>query len=259
VPAGRLKASRPSSLLFRCAVLAVAIISAAWAAYALPILSKQSPLQQMAPHIIDGRIFKPAVMTAMGEKVDAMMAAPLDRPAILGSAALFRLRVLELAIYDGPAENVDALMLSLDTTIRRSLANSPEDPFLWLVLFWLENTRNGFSKENLKYLRMSYVTGPNEGWVALRRNRFSLALFSQLPDDLARQAVAEFAGLVEAGFSYAAAEILISSGWKIRDKLVSALAGTDLSSRIDFAKAVYQLGYDINVPGVELPDQRPWR
>lgn len=248
-----------SQAALRCLVFAIAAVSIGWAIYAMPVFWRQSPLEKMALSIIAGDQFKPAAISGMRQTVDSMMAGPIERPAILASMAIFRLRVLELTITNGRQQDVDDQMETLQATIRQSLANAPSDAFLWLVLFWVENMRNGFSEENLKYLRMSYETGPNEGWVALRRNRFSLALFNELPDDLAKQAVGEFAGLVNSNFSNDAADILISSGWKVRDRLMPALASADRGSRIDFAKVVFRLGYDITVPGVDPPDQRPWQ
>lgn len=213
----------------------------------------------MALRIIAGDQFKSATISEMGKSVDAITTQQIDRLAILGSVAIFRLRTLELAILDSRQADVDRKMEALQGTIRQSLTNAPADSFLWLVLFWVENMRNGFRAKNLKYLQMSYATGANEGWVALRRNRFSLALFNQLPDDLGKQAINEFAGLVGSNFSDDAASILIKSGWNVRDRLMPALEKVDSRSRLDFAKVVYRLGYDITVPGINLPDQRPWR
>jgi hypothetical protein len=64
--------------------------------------------------------------------------------------------------------------------IRQSLACSPADPFFWLALYALEPSAP------LNYLTASYRLGPNEGWIALKRNLVAFANFDELPDDLRR-------------------------------------------------------------------------
>jgi hypothetical protein len=106
---------------------------------------------------------------------------------------------------------------------------------------------------------MSYSLGPNEGWIAVRRNRLALALFAVLTPDLQNKAVLEFAHLVDSGFVPEAADILTGPGWPVRERLLSRLAHVDELYREQFAKAVYQLGYDVSVPGVKPFGFRPWR
>ena len=84
--------------------------------------------------------------------------------------------------------------------IRESLSCSPADPFLWLALYWLDGTQHGYRPEDLKYLELSYQLGPNEGWIALRRNSVAFATFQQLPPELAEFAINEFVGLLKARF-----------------------------------------------------------
>jgi hypothetical protein len=162
----------------------------------------------------------------------------------------------EQAIVDG--DDIDMQLNALRDSIRRSLACSPADPFLWVVLYWVEINRNGFQPDYLKYLRLSYQLGPNEGWIALKRNGYALAIFQQLPPDLAEMAIAEFATLVDTGFYAETAAILTGPGWPEREMLLSHLKDVSERYKEAFAKAVYKLGYDVNVPGVVLRDPRPW-
>ena len=53
--------------------------------------------------------------------------------------------------------------------------------------------------QDLTLLRMSYWSGPNEAWIAVRRNSLALGVFPSLPGDLAEQALSEFVGLVRSG------------------------------------------------------------
>jgi hypothetical protein len=89
-------------------------------------------------------------------------------------------------------------MISLHNAIRHSLACSPADSFLWRVLFWVENAMYGFSSDHLE--RMSYSLGPNEGWIALKRNLVAPAVFERLPPDVGEMAIREFASFFGSGF-----------------------------------------------------------
>jgi hypothetical protein len=158
----------------------------------------------------------------------------------------------------GDQRNIDRILSDTNKSIRQSLVNTPADPFLWLVLFWLENTQNGFSRSNFRYLRQSYSLGPNEGWIAVKRVRFALAVFPVLPPDLADSALNDFTQLVKSHFIWESAQILGGPGWPVREFLLSRLTGVAEADRQALAKILYDLGYDVTVPGVDRPDWRPW-
>src|SRR5581483_10514237 len=141
---------------------------------------------------------------------------------------------------------------------RLSLSLSPTDPFLWLMLYSLEATRNGFDIKSLRLLDESYATGPREGWVALRRNKLSLSVFPMVSDGLQTEIVSEFAGMVDSDFTEAAALNLTGNGWAQRDRLLAGLADANIIAREAFAKKLARDGVSVIVPGVEL-DERLWR
>ncbi len=254
--AGQTKAAiGVASRIFVCGLGIAAI---AWGGYALPVFWRQSGIAQTADHIIKGDPYKANVLSALAPQLDAIQVDKWGRPSALRNSAVIRLRILENTIENGDQNLADRQMIKLHETIDESLAHTPADPFLWLVLFWLENTQNGYSAEHLKYLRMSYSLGPNEGWIGVNRNRFALAIFSQLSPDLADEAKGEFVRLVDSQFFPETANILVGPGWEIRSILLAGLKDADEVNRRLFAKTVYKLGYDIIVPGVESPDPRPW-
>jgi len=230
----------------------------AWALFTFPIFWRQSAIEQLEKHIIAGDPFKSNALAPLKPVLDALEQEKWGRPTVLGRAAVIDLRILEQAFVSYNQNEIDRLMKETDEAIRTSLANSPADPFLWLVLFWLENTKNGFNRAHLKYLQMSYFLGPNEGWISVKRNRFALAIFSALPSNIAEDAVSEFARLVDSGFLAESADILVGPGWSIRDTLLPRLKDVDEVNRKAFAKIVYRRGYDVSVPGIERPDWRPW-
>ncbi|MGA7802866.1 MAG: hypothetical protein WCC36_18860, partial [Gammaproteobacteria bacterium] len=210
-----------------------------------------------ARHIIQGDTFQGDAITSLASTLDDVKGN--SYPGALRSAAIIRLRALEKSMAEGGSPQLDEEQRKLDASIRMSLARAPADPFLWVVLFWLENARNGFSRNHLKLLQESYALGPNEGWVAIRRNRLALAIFSQLSPNLRREVVREFAGLVRSHYIAQAADLLVGPGWPVRDQLLSGLRDVPQLPREQLAKAVYDLGYDVSVPGVTLPAPRPWR
>jgi hypothetical protein len=243
-------------------LILVGFAALAWGAYTLPVFWRQSPLERTARHIIDGDPFKPEALLAMMPDVEAAERAGLCRPAALRGAAVVRLRVAELAFADAEPSSIPASILSQlnasRDSIRRSLVCAPADPFLWVVLYWIESVRNGLRPDYLEYLRLSYRLGPNEGWIGAKRNGLALAVFEQLPPDVAEMALAEFANLLKSGFYGEAIASFTGPGWRLRELLLPRLKGVAERHRQAFSRALYTLGYDIAVPGIQSPDPRPW-
>jgi hypothetical protein len=106
---------------------------------------------------------------------------------------------------------------------------------------------------------MSYVVGPREGWIAIKRNRFASALHPQLSPDLREAVLQEFAALVASGIYEEATGILMGPSWPFRERLLERLASVDYRDRLRFANVLAQGGYDIAIPGVEAVPQRPRR
>lgn len=242
----------------RLLVGSFAILATAWVFVVVPVFWRQSPVENTAKHIIAEDSFKPEALTSIKSTYSDLGTLQAGRASVLSAAAVINLRLLEQAIALSDLKNLDGLMLETDRMIRQSLADAPADPFLWAVLFWLENTRNGFNLARLDYLKMSYLVGPNEGWIGVKRNRLSLAIYSSLTPDLAENAVSEFAHLVDSNYYGAAVDILEGPGWPVRDILMSGLKDVDDISRQTFAKVIYRRGLDLTVPGVERPEWRPW-
>jgi hypothetical protein len=236
-------------VIFGCAAVA-------WGMYALPVFARQVPIERVATHVLAGDQFKSGVLTALLPQVEAAERAEPCSPAAMHSAAIIRTRIAEQAIVDG--DDIDTQLSALRGSIRRSLACSPADSFLWVVLYWVEINRNGFQPDYLKYLRLSYLLGPNEGWIALKRNGYALAIFHQLPPDIADMALAEFPRLLDSGFYAETVAIFTGPGWRERDILLPRLRDVAERHRQAFDRALYKLGYDVTVPGVTRRDPRPW-
>jgi hypothetical protein len=242
----------------RFLALFVGLAAVAWGGAVLPVFWRQSALDALALGIVDRNAYKPAALASMTSDVETVERDPYCRPEALRGAAVVRLRLAEDALGNGERERIDDDLQRLDKTIRASLACSPADPFLWMILSWLTGTREGFSEDQLHFLRLSYALGPNEGWVAARRNRLALSMFERLPPDLADDALNEFARMMDSGFYDDTLAIFIGPGWPLRDKLLARLTGVQERYRDAFAQALYRGGYDVDVPGIPRRDPRPW-
>ncbi len=236
------------------------IVAIAWAIGVLPAFLRDTPVNQVAARIVEGEIYREPVLLSFLPVLEEIERDPLCRSLSQRSATIVRLRLLESAIASGDRLSIDDRLEQLLKSTRIALQCSPADSFLWLILYWADGSRNGFDARHVGYLRHSYELGPNEGWVAVKRNRYALAIFEQLPADLADQALDEFVRLVRSGFYRDASEILVGPGWRLRDKLLPRLANIEERHRRHFDWELSQRGYSREVtPGIQRPDARPWR
>ena len=229
-----------------------------WGVATFPAFRQQAPLEWIASRVVAGEPIKLDALAGLMATVKAAEQARYCRPDAVRSTAIIRLRFLEETIRSGEVALIDSLMRELADSVRGSLSCAPADPFLWFVLYWLENARGGLDHKHFEYLRMSYMLGPNEGWIGVKRNRFAIAVFEHLPPDLADMAISEFAHLLESGFNSDVVAILTGPGWRIRDRLLHGLRNVPKIHREGFSRALYWQGYDVDVPGIPRIDQRWW-
>lgn len=251
---GGFEAGRALARVFTCSLGLAAI---AWGSFELPLFWRQAPVDRMASEILQGQTFATPLLMDEAKQIEASEKSSLCNPAVLRDAAAIR-----LAIVDNLMAEHDKMPTSAYTTLyqatRTALSCSPTDSFEWLTLFWLDLSGHGLTAKNATYLRLSYALGPNEGWIALRRNRLAIALFPQLPSDLADDAVDEFVRLVNTAALYReTAEIFSRAAPVAQRRLAKALGSAKSIPREMFAKTIYDDGVDIQIPGVERPS-RPW-
>jgi hypothetical protein len=216
-------------------------------------------LEHMYQAIIAGDNFRADVVAPLSPMLDTVdEAADCDNIASEATTAV-RLVLTDQAFSEPAPSVLDQRLTALDRSARRSLACAPSQSFQWLVLFWVENIRDGFNTNRLDFLRMSYRTGPNEAWIALKRNWLAFALFRSLPPDLTEATLNEFVGLIDAGFYDYAADVLTGPAWSVREFVTDHLGHLDGRQRDRLAKLLYVRGSDINVPGVTRRPPRPWQ
>ncbi|WP_038973335.1 hypothetical protein [Bradyrhizobium genomosp. III] len=233
-------------------------VGAAWPTILLPQFRSAIPAKEVAAHIVADDHFKVDELNRISASMLAIPNPWMTRSDLVRSEALIRLRIEEESSRRGRKEESDRDAAAAYGRLKSSLALSPMDSFLWLMLYSIEISRNGFDEGAIGLLNESYVTGPLEGWIALRRNKLALAAFAALPVAMQARVVSEFAGLVDADFTDVAALNLMGVGWPQLDRLLAGVANINAIPREAFARRLRREGLKVNVPGVES-DERLWR
>ena len=243
--------------LGRSFVVILGCIAIVWGIIVLPVFWQESSTERIAGLVIAGDPFRPEILARQLPNIDRIERSGHCRPAALRSAAIIRLRMAETEMSKNGREQIGGHLKSLSSVFRSSLSCAPADPFLWLVLYWVESTQNKFKHEYSKYLRMSYQLGPNEGWVAIKRNPVAFANYEGLPPDLATNAISEFLALINSKFYEQAVDIFSGPAWQLRNAIIPHLATLPHRNREAFARAVYNRGLDVKIPGIEPPNSKP--
>jgi hypothetical protein len=242
-----------------CARIVAAVgggFSIAWAVFAYPTLRHETAFAAASQHILSGEQYSASELSNLRSELDASSDFSF-RPSALNDVAVVRLRLVEAALASGQpsAADLDGLQKSIDV----ALAHNPTLSFLWLTDYWLQQIRRGSAGADLGFLRMSYLTGPNEGWIAVKRNPIALGVFPSLPDELQGSVIGEFAGLVRSWLYQDAANILAGPGWPVRERLLDGLAQLSEGHRRGFANALEARDVeDVVIPGVEKRPHQPF-
>jgi hypothetical protein len=239
--------------IVRIGVIAFGAAAIAWGTAVFPALWRDASMEHVARRVAFGDPFKVEVLASQLPVVEAAEKSSYCRPAGIRGAAVIRTRLAELALATNDRGLIDSGIETARQSIRTALSCSPADPFLWMSLYWVESVRSD-AQPDVRYLRMSYQLGQNEGWIALARNGIAFARFGELPPDLANDAIHEFVGLLEIGEYDTAVRIFTGPAWPARETILPRLADVSIEHRRAFATAVYAAGYDIAVPGVARPD-----
>lgn len=243
--------------MLRGTLLLVGLLSLCWSLTALPSFNRSTTARDLKDRIVAGEHFKPGVLRSMLTRLDAVPAPLIKQPEIASTAALVNLRIAEEAARGGGSDEVDRQVETADHQLIQALSTNPSEAFLWLLLYSVETARSGFDPKVVQFLEASYLTGPHEGWIAVRRNRIALAIFPMLRERTQRSVTSEFSELVDSDFTEVAVTNLIATGWAQREGLLNSLQTTDATSKASFVKRLRSEGINLSVPGVEY-NERPW-
>jgi hypothetical protein len=246
---------RWDAIIFRVLALCFGLTGILWGAFFLPIFWTQATIAPAAARILAGDSFKTDALDALDAAAKPLDASAFCVPAGLRESAVIKIRQAELAITNGQRDFIEQRLEAARAGVQRSLTCAPADSFLWLARFWLENNVSGLRSENFSFLRMAYRLGPNEGWIMLKRNRYTVVLYPQLPPDLRESAAHEFVRLLDSDLITDAAQIFLGPGAAIQDVLLSRINGVSIARREFFTKLLRGQGYEGAIPGVE--ERRP--
>ena len=230
--------------------------SIAWALSTYPTFRHETAFAAAAQHILSGEQYSAKQLNELRSELDASSVSSF-RPSVLNDIAVVRIRLVEadLALGQVSAVELETLQGSIDIALDRN----PTRSFLWLADYRLQELRSGSAAADLGLLRMSYQTGPNEGWIAVKRNPIALGVFSSLLDETKSRVIAEFSGLVRSWLYEDAANILTGPGWPVHQRLLDGLAQLDEGHRRRFAKILETRDIeDVIVPGVKQRPPRPF-
>jgi hypothetical protein len=164
--------------------VAVGLLGIGWGGVCLPAFWQSAALETMASRILDGDSYQVATLRELLPTVESIERNTYCDSTAIRSAAIVRLRLFDEAVDAGERQLLDDYMRSAESSIRLALRCVPSDSFLWLALYRVVSLRNGFASNYLNYFWMSYRLGPNEGWVALKRNGNAFSIYDLLPLDL---------------------------------------------------------------------------
>lgn len=180
-------------------------------------------------------------------------------PIELRSDVIIRTRLYEEAVAAADPKRADQQLKGVSEALDKAIECAPTEGFLWFIRYWVRINLGAPAGPELGNLAMSYRRAPFEGWIAVRRNVYSLAVYDLLTEDQKRAVRTEFATLVNSGLLASAVRNMLGAGWPIRDQLLSELGWTDQTMRYQFARMVRAEGADLAVPGVKLRDPLGWR
>lgn len=242
----------------RVPMLLFGLAGVLWFYAALPAIRSAAPVRDMTARILSDDRFKSGALSTVAEQIAEQSRLTVEPSEFVRGKALILIRAAEEAMgRESPGEADRQVKVAIDK-VKSSLSVNPTDAFLWLMLYSTAISRDGFDFRNIRYLDQSYVSAPFEGWIALRRNRVSLAIFQILTEKTKTNVVSEFAALIDSGFVEDAVLNFEGVGRPERERLLASLEEVKGINRESFAKRLARDGVKASVPGVEI-DARPWR
>lgn len=245
-------------LVFRLPFVAFGFAAIAWSFWMFPGFLRGMTIERMAARIITTEPYKlDALNTVLGFN-EVVVPPGLCRPSNARAAAIVQIKVFETTFDEGGGEDLDREQQNLIDRLARAFECAPADPYLMLALFWQRNVATGLDAKSLAFLDASYRLGPNEGWVAFRRNRFAAVLLPNVSPELAEKILLEFKRLLASQFFQEAIDIYRAADVESRKRLFAQAANVDDQSRRAFYS--YLRSADLDPPELRAADSelRPW-
>jgi len=245
--------------MLRLPLAAFGLAAAGWGAGMFPGFVRGTTIERVATRIIMMEPYRLDVLKSVLDFNQIVVPAGLCRPSNARAAAIIQIKIFEATFGDGGGEDIDREQANLTDRLAQAFDCAPPDPYLMLALFWQRNMAVGLDATSLAFLDWSYRLGPNEGWVAFRRNRFAAVLLPNVPPELARKILDEFRRLLESRFFLEALDIYRAADAESRKRLLAQLDSTDEFTRRAFFGALRNA--DLDPPDMKPPESevRPWQ
>jgi hypothetical protein len=239
--------------------VACGLASGLWVMLTFTAFLDMDLFARSAQHILSGEQYNAGQLSALRDQLNARPTGEPSRSSDLLGIAILRLHLFEAGLAASPTgtdlTNVDRTELAVNA----ALGSDPTNSFLWLSKYWLNTIRSGNVARSADLLRRSYEFAPNEGWIAIKRNPLALAAFESLPNQLERQAIDEFVGLVRSGLDREAAVGVSIAHARARSQLSTRLFELDEGVRRRFAGVLQAQGIEATVvPGIQERSNRPF-
>src|SRR5689334_17918194 len=131
--------------LLRLVLILAGCFAITWGILTLPSFWRALPVEQVSGQILGGVPYSQESLALLQPAINGFDSEDGScEPRALRAAAVVALHVMEQGFT---AKDLPVLDQRIDATrnaVRRSLACAPGDPFLWMVLYSIETTRNGF-------------------------------------------------------------------------------------------------------------------
>lgn len=245
------------SLTVKVLVTCVCLVAGGWGLSFVLHPDRETRLNGFATRILASDRFDR--LNELVPDLDAVEAHRSCNALELRSDVVIRTRLHEEAVTAADPKRADQHLKALGDAVDRAIACAPTEGFLWFMRYWVRINQGAEAGHQLENLAMSYRQAPVEGWIAVRRNAYALAVYGLLAEDQKRAVSTEFATLVNSGLLAVAVRNVLGPGWPIRDRLLQELEWTDPAMRYHFARMVRAEGADLAVPGVTLRDPLGWR
>jgi hypothetical protein len=246
-------------IVARTGITLFGAIAIVWAALAFPVFLRQQKPVAMASALERGEGYD---LTSMLGQTNA--ASHMDYLGFCNAALLRANMIILTKILGDPSvtENrtlQEAGWQKLHSATRALLTCSPSDSLGWLILFWLNMSKNGYSTEYGNYLQLSYETSPNEAAVALWRNRLVLGLYDRLPSQFTDRAIPEFVKLINSERLYSEmGDVFEQAAPALRQRLALAMKTADSRPREVFARMLHDRGAGAVIRDPQSVLDRPW-
>ena len=179
-----------------------------------------------------------AVATLDGSSAQELNACDVHSQRAL---LLLEIPLADAALRSGTVREFDQRSRSLEARARQTLACSPRNSFVWLLLFGLESQHGRLDEHTFDLLSTSYETSPHEAWISVRRIIIALPVLLAAPQALQEKILTEFQDLVKHRFFEMPARAYVDASPKVRSLLQVRLDQLGAREKAAFAEALEKL------------------